>query len=256
MQLRNRRGEHSMLPKMILFDYGQTLFQQNEYNALDGYTAMMKYIKVNPKDVTAEDLTALSANLFMQVGEILGYKKKRQWRLEVPQKQILHYLMEYYGLESELSEEELSIIYWDAACNGTPVKDAETMLDYLHSNGIRTGVVSNLSFSGAALKVRLEKHFPNHSFEWILSSTDVIFRKPEAAIFDLAIAKSGLSPEEIWYCGDDTIWDVEASYQVGMTPVWFRGALDEEQPIPTVEHIMVEDWLEFTELIQRLKERE
>ena len=245
-----------MLPKMILFDYGQTLFQQNEYNALEGYTAMMKYITDNPQNVTDEAVTALATKVFMQCGEIFGYKKKRQWRLEVPQKQIIHYLMEYYGLKSELSEEELSIIYWDAACNGTPVKDTEAMLDCLHRNGIRTGVVSNSSFSGTALKARLEKHIPNHSFEWFLSSTDVIFRKPEPAIFELAIAKSGLKPDEIWYCGDDTIWDVEASYQVGMTPVWFRGALDEQQPIPTVEHIMMDDWEEFIELIQRLKERE
>lgn len=245
-----------MIPKMILFDYGQTLFQQNEYNALEGYTAMMEHITVNPGTVTAEAVTALATKVYMQCGDIFGYKKKRQWRLEVPQKQIIHYLMEYYGLQSERSDEELSVIYWDAACNGTLVDSARDMLEYLHSNGIRTGIVSNLSFSGEALKERLEKHLPNHSFEFIISSTDVIFRKPEPGIFELAIAKSGLNPEKIWYCGDDTIWDVEASYQVGMTPVWFRGAIDYEQPIPTVEHIGVEDWTEFVDLLERLKDRE
>lgn len=54
------------------------------------------------------------------------------------------------------------------------------------------------------------------------------------------------------YCGDDSIWDVEGSYAVGMTPVWFRGAIDYEQPIPAVDHIGVQDWAELVEIIERL----
>lgn len=244
-----------MLPKLVLFDYGQTLFNQNAYNALEGFEAMMQYITENPENVTAEVVTALASKIYKQCGDVFGYKKKREWHIEVPQKQIIHYIMEYYGLKSEKTEEELSIIYWDAACNGVPVAHTDKMLEYLHNSGIRTGVVSNLSFSGAALKQRLDKALPNHHFEFIISSTDVIFRKPEPAIFELAIAKSGLKPEEIWYCGDDTIWDVEASYQVGITPVWFRGALDYQQPIPTVDHIVVEDWLELIDIVKRISSR-
>ena len=91
------------------------------------------------------------------------------------------------------------------------------------------------------------------NFEFIISSADVIFRKPEPAIFELAIAKSGLRPDEIWFCGDDSIWDIESSYQVGMTPVWFRGALDYEQPIPTVDHIVVENYKELMDVLKHLK---
>lgn len=241
-----------MIPKMILFDYGQTLFHQNGYNSRDGYEAMMKYITVNPQKISPETVTALASKIYKQCGDILGFKKKRDWHLEVPQTQIIHYIMEYYGLGSERSEEELSVIYWDAACNGTAVHHVDKMLQYLHNSGIRTGVVSNLAYSGEALKARLKRAIPNHEFEFIISSNDVIFRKPEAAIFELAVAKSGLRPDEIWYCGDDTIWDVEASYQVGITPVWFLGAMDYEQPEPTCDHIVVKDWLEMIDIIKRI----
>lgn len=241
-----------MLPKMILFDYGQTLFNQDPYQALNGYEALMKHITKNPHNMDASALTALGEKIYKQCSDVFGYKKKRDWHVEIPQKQMIHYIMEYYGLEADCSEEELSRIYWDGACSGTPVEGTNEMLEGLYNIGIRTGVISNLSFSGAALKERLDRVLPNNHFEMILSSTDVIFRKPEPAIFELAIAKSGLLAEEIWYVGDDTIWDVEAAYEVGITPVWFRGALDYQQPIPTVDHIMVNDWGEFMDLISRM----
>ena len=245
-----------MLPKMILFDYGQTLFSQDEYNSLDGYTAVMEHITVNKEQITAEAMAALERKIYLQCSDIYGYKKKREWRVELPMKRILHYIMEYYGLESEKSCEELSIIYWDAACNAVPTNGCKSMLLYLQEKGFRIGIVSNLAYSKEALQRRLQKYLPEVNFEIILSSCDLIFRKPEAAIFDLAFAKSKLKPDEIWYCGDDSIWDVEGSYEVGMTPVWYRGALDYEQPIPTVPHIGVSDWNEFVALLERLQSRE
>ena len=242
-----------MRPKMILFDYGQTLVNQEPYHALRGYEAIMPYFNVNPNGVTVEMFMALTNSVYKQCGDILGSSKKRNWHLEVAQADIIYYVMEYYGLKSEKTKEELAEIYWDAACNGEAVEGTDELMKYLAAAGIRTGVVSNLAYSGETLKRRLDRLIPSNHFEFVISSRDVIFRKPEPAIFDLAIAKSGVRPEEIWYCGDDTIWDIESSYQTGMTPVWFRGALDYEQPIPVVEHIPVASWMEMIEILDRMQ---
>ncbi len=36
-----------------------------------------------------------------------------------------------------------------------------------------------------------------------------MFRKPNRRIFDLALEKAGLNPEEVWYIGDDYECDVK-----------------------------------------------
>jgi len=242
-----------VVPKIILFDYGQTLVNQKPYSIIQGFEAMMPYITVNPDQVTMEMVMALSTKVYKQCEEILGSRNKRNWPLEVAQADIIHYIIEYYHLESEKTEEELAEIYWDGASVGEAVPYTNELMDYLKQAGIRTGVVSNLAYSGNTLRRRLDRLIPSNQFEFVISSRDVIFRKPEPAIFDLAIAKSGVRPEEIWYCGDDTIWDIESSYQTGITPVWFRGALDYEQPIPLVDHIAVEDWVELMEILTRMQ---
>ena len=53
-----------MRPKMILFDYGETLLWENDFDFLQGYRAMFQFIAKNPNGVTPEEVYALSEGIF------------------------------------------------------------------------------------------------------------------------------------------------------------------------------------------------
>ena len=103
------------------------------------------------------------------------------------------------------------------------------MLAGLRERGVRTGVISNLGWTGEALEDRLRRLLPEHAFEFVIASSDYGVRKPGALIFQAALAKAGLAAEDVWFCGDQIDADVFGAQGAGIFPVWY-----EEQTIPNV----------------------
>ena len=240
-------------PKMILFDYGQTLIYQDYYNSLKGYQAIYQYITSNPENITPEQMNELAKILYENCNIAFDKTSKHEWIIDIKNTDIQRYISDIYKLEYSKSLDEREIIYWDNACNGTAADYIVQFLDYLYKSGIKTGVVSNSSFSSGALLERLNRLIPNNHFEFVIASSDYIFRKPHPYIFQLAIVKSGFEPESIWYCGDDTVWDVEAAYKSGMFPIWYTANLDYEQRTPIVPHLEIKNWCEVIDVLQTLK---
>ena len=76
-----------------------------------------------------------------------------------------------------------------------------------------------------------------------------MFRKPNKRIFDLALEKAELLPDEVWYIGDQYECDVKGSLNAGLLLVWYIGAID----LPYTEDkniLTVTDW---NELRQRME---
>ena len=120
--------------------------------------------------------------------------------------------------------------------------------------GIRTGVISNLSFSGATLIRRINECLPFHSFEFIVASSECVFRKPSEHIFRRALGLAGLEPSDCWFAGDDVECDVEGAARSGLYPIWFKCPLKctykpECPHPPRCEHLKVSSWAELGELL-------
>ncbi|MDE7341595.1 MAG: HAD-IA family hydrolase, partial [Lachnospiraceae bacterium] len=92
--------------------------------------------------------------------------------------------------------------------------------------GIRTGVISNISYAPSVVAERINRLLPENAFEFIITSSNFIFRKPNKRIFDLALEKAELQPDEVWYIGDQYECDVKGSLNAGLMPIWYIGAID------------------------------
>ncbi len=125
----------------------------------------------------------------------------------------------------DLSAEQVQVdnVFWDAAAPGTATEGIE---EFLHQAGIRTGVISNLSFCGKALNDRINRVLPENYFEFIIATSEYLYRKPHERIFRLALEKAELKPEQVWYIGDDYNCDVVGARNAGLYPIWYRGAID------------------------------
>jgi len=235
------------LPEMIIFDYGQTLVYEKPYDVLSGITSVLEHAIVNPDNVEAEELTAFANEIF---AETVRYKSLST--IEIHNLNFQNYVYEYFGLEFDKSPLEIERLFENASSSADPTNNIELLLQLLHEKGIRTSVISNMSFSGPMLKERINNYIPNHNFEFILASSEYVYRKPDRRIFELALKKARLQPQQVWYCGDNVICDVDGSANCGIYPVWYKGSpgmINEGQPNnPCLE---INDWSELIEILSK-----
>jgi putative hydrolase of the HAD superfamily len=240
------------MPRMILFDYGQTLLDERRFDGIAGTGAVLKYATSNPEHKTAEQLQAFANELNDDIGRYRP-ELRRQYQFEIHNHQFQKYLYEYWDIEFELSPFEIEKVFWDNAAPAVKTKHIDDLLDCLGGLNIRTGVVSNISFSGDALTDRINCSFPRNKFEFILATSEYVFRKPHRRIFELALSKAKLKPEEVWYCGDNVMCDIDGAAGSGIFPVWYTGASENYAVLPLGEYLKIEDWSLLVKKLQQSK---
>lgn len=246
-------------PKMILFDYGFTLLHEPDFNTLRGEKALFNYVTENPRGLTPEEADSFSTGLFKD------WNKGRDVGCERHERQFQRLLNEYLELNFSIDLEEQERIYFENLSPGGRMPGVEEMLADLKNRGIRSGVISNIGFSERVLKERIDKLLPKNSFEFIIASSEYGIRKPDPMIFNLALRKARLLPEEVWFCGDSVEADVAGAYGAGIHPVWYENLevllpdsfrvrkVPENCPgLEACTHIHC--WSELTELLTSLSE--
>lgn len=242
-------------PEMILFDYGHTLLYEPGYNFTRGQRAVFEHIAENPQNVTLEQINEFGTELFYRA------ESCRKLGFEVHEIPLLRLIYERFGIKLDISYEEAEIILWHGTSEGECMPNVGKMLTYLNEHGIRSGVISNLGWSGRALTHRINRLIPENRFEFIMASSDYVVRKPDPLIFETAIAKAGLPAEKVWFCGDNITADVRGAHDAGMFPVRYEGVTASE-PNPfakyneglTVdfEHLHIHDWTELIDVLENI----
>ena len=222
---------------MVLFDYGQTLIAEQKFDGIEGTEAVLQYAVKNKYHLSAEQIQARANEINREFGRF-DPEKRHLFQIEIPNTMFTPYLYESQGIEIALSNSEIDTVFWNAAAPGAPTEGIQKFLEYLKQKGIRTGVISNISYAPSVVAERINRLLPENAFEFIITSSNFIFRKPHQRIFDLALEKADLKPEEVWYIGDQYECDIKGSLNAGLLPVWYIGAIDlsytEDKSILTV----------------------
>lgn len=239
-------------PQMILFDYGQTLINQDGFDGVKGTEAVLKYAVSNKFNKTAEQVQEAANEINRELGRS-DPLNRHLIQVEVPNYMFTAYLYESQGIQISLTPEEIDRVFWDAAAPGVPTEGIRDFLTFLSQSNIRTGVISNISFCGSAVEDRINSLLPENQFEFIIATSEYLFRKPNRRIFDLALEKACLSPEDVWYVGDQYECDVKGAAGAGLFPVWYIGAID----LPYEEHkeiLTVQYWKELENILRKIAE--
>lgn len=234
-------------PKMIWFDYGQTLVKEASFNGTKGTEAVLQYAVTNKYALTAAQVQAEAEKINQELGRF-DPAKRHLFQVEVPNHMFTSYLYESLGIQLSLKPEEIDRVFWDTASPGTPTEGIESFLEFLCQNKIRTGVLSNICFAGTVVSDRINRLLPNHHFEFIIATSEYMYRKPHKRIFDLILEKSALRPEDVWYIGDQYECDIVGVKSAGIFPIWYRGAID----MPYVEKddvLKIADWKELQTML-------
>lgn len=215
-------------PEMILFDYGQTLVDEERFDGVKGTAEVMKYAVKNKYNRTPEQVQEEADKINRELGKF-DLSTRYLQQTEIHNHPFNAYLYESQGIELSLSYEETEEIFWNGAAPGKLTEGIEALLKFLRQQGIRTGVISNISYSGSALIRRINRMLPSNTFEFILATSEYVFRKPNPRIFNLALEKAELSPEQVFYVGDKYECDIVGAKGAGLFPVWYTACCDEWQ---------------------------
>jgi HAD superfamily hydrolase (TIGR01509 family) len=100
-----------------------------------------------------------------------------------------------------------------------PFPDAITTVSRLRDAGLRLAVITNRPIGPAILVRELrDLGFPD-AFEAIITSGDVGYRKPHALVFETALRRLDLLPQDVLMVGDSYENDVVPAANLGMTAV-------------------------------------
>lgn len=238
---------------MIIFDYGQTLVNEKSFDGLKGTRAVLREATRNLNNISAEEIQAMAKKLNEEIGRY-GTEIEEQPVLEIHNHMFQNYLYEYFGIELTKSAGEVEQIFEIAALDAEPTKNIIEFLQYLEDSKIRTGVISNTSFSGERLQACINRYIPSHKFEFMIASSEYIFRKPHKRIFELALRKANLAPCDVWYIGDNALCDVDGATDCGIFAVWYKGAIEKSNKyIPKTSCLEINDWTELMEILKSLK---
>jgi FMN phosphatase YigB (HAD superfamily) len=118
---------------------------------------------------------------------------------------------------------------------------AQGLLEALRSRGIKTGVILNSwPDPGRVLRRDIERAGLAELLDVIVISSEVGLRKPDPAIFRLALDQLGVDPADAMFVGDRLETDVQGAANLGMTTIqalWFSA-----DDIPSIEP----DFMAFT----------
>lgn len=237
---------------MILFDYGQTLIAEQKFDGIKGTEAVLKYAVKNRHSLTARQIQDKAAEINSELGRF-DTAKRHLFQIEVPNTMFTPYLYESLGIEIALSNSEIDTVFWNAASPGAPTDGIKDFLELLKKKNIRTGVISNIAYAPSVVAKRINTLLPENDFEFIITSSNYVFRKPNKRIFDLALEKAELNPCDVWFAGDQYECDVKGSLNAGMFPVLYTGASDSQPPHAKEENILtVQSWQELKDRLTSL----
>lgn len=241
-------------PEMIMFDYGHTLLQEPGWNPKNGIIALMKYVSQNPHKYTVDNIMTYVDSL---IKKDLPQIKSQGY--DVTWKSTARFLSELLSIKLSVTFEAAEIIYWNGETPGKIMPESDKLLSELKHLGIRTAVVSNLTMSCGALKERLNRLIPDNNIEFVITSGDYVFRKPNPLIFKLALSKANLTPEKVWFCGDNPCADIEGADTAGLFPVWYDSEIDcpyhdkEKEGVPSCKHLHIKKWDDLLTVLKKIQ---
>ncbi|MBP1154342.1 MULTISPECIES: HAD-IA family hydrolase [unclassified Paenibacillus] len=136
---------------------------------------------------------------------------------------LYRYILQHLGVEEERwTEEQIHIccheLYdlFTSPQHYALFEDVEECMAALKERGLRLGIISNFA---TTLRSILEHKRIMHYFDPVIVSTEVGLEKPDPAIFQLSLERSGLAAEDVLYVGDHDLNDIWAPAQAGIDAV-------------------------------------
>jgi HAD superfamily hydrolase (TIGR01509 family) len=231
------------VPRAVLFDWGDTLFHFAFDEELLGAGWEAGLATLGREGLPGHEETAAA---FREHYLPLLFVPGSVEEVEYPE--LIRDLLGGFGVE--LDDEELDRFLAAEHAAWAPARQlgahTQALLDSLRGRGLLTGLVSNAFDPGWLLHRDLADMGIAERLDAAVFSSEVGKRKPHPAIFEAALSRLGVEPDEALFVGDRRYEDVRGAKELGMTTVqalWFRADDDERGIDPDYEAFTAMDVL-------------
>jgi putative hydrolase of the HAD superfamily len=206
--------------KAVLFDFWDTLVpsaDQLSYARAQG-EALSKRLTEFGYSIKLD----VMIRAFLENHQTCDEERKRT-EIEVPVKIEVTRLIEMLGFpESPKLIGKLTDAYQQVFIKYIPPPrpNAQQILKILKLSGYKLAVVSNTA-CGRCLHYHLEKHLLAQYLSATIFSDAIGYRKPNPKIFEVALAKLEVQPEETIHVGDNPYDDIFGAKRLGMKTILF-----------------------------------
>lgn len=202
----------------VIFDLGDTLLWNISFDPISGNERLLEF------SLPGHGLTPMTIQDFANAmdSEISRRPDDPEFIFEFPCQSFQRTLFETLGVAFTVNDSRLEQEFWSASMSWKPADGIFDVLDLLRDRGIRACVLSNAAFSGKVLEMELRTHGMLDYFEFVLSSCDYGFRKPNPFFFNVALARLNIDPANAWMVGDKVEYDVLGARKAGIRPFWYN----------------------------------
>lgn len=191
-------------PNAILFDTDNTLYSYDPAHEF-ALSSIEKKV-VDTYSITSSDFQKAFQEARSDIKKRLSGTASSHSRLLYMQR-----MLEIMGLGSQvLVALDLEQTYWRTFLSKAVLfEDVKNFLDDIRLYGIPTAIVTDLT---AQIQFRKIVYFGlDHYFDFIITSEEAGFDKPNEAPFKLALNKMKPTGNNIWMIGDNPINDIQGS---------------------------------------------
>ena len=225
---------------MIIFDFGNTLIYERDISIYNGISKLLEFANV---DADIQSTSELYESTFHDLRS-----RGKDSHLEINFRQMFSLVLDTSSITISKPFQDVENIFLSSISTCEPTPGIQELLLTLHKMKIRTLVLSNTIFSGAAMGKWIDGLFPSNNFEHIITSGDYGVRKPDPLLFKLALSKAKLRPDEVWMCGDSLDADIRGAIQAGIIPIYYRSnpSAREKKDVDCLE---IANWDALAELL-------
>ncbi len=184
--------------KAVIFDFGGVLVRTRSQDLRSRWEHRLGLAPGEASDIVFGGESGMAA----QHGHITD---ERHWR--------------WVAQRLDLGPEDLAAFRHDFFAEDSLDTELLAYVDRLHGAGYHLGLLSNMADN--ARVIFGEKYEILSHFDSVTISSEEGIMKPDAAIFEIALARAGVDPGEAVFV-DDFVANVEGARRVGMLGIHFR----------------------------------
>lgn len=226
----------------VLFDFGHTLmdFGRTEEALRGAYSVIRERLATWVEDRAPPEIDELVERIAEEVDRMVerSYLQRRLEELDIIELFDDAFTALGYKLPPDLVREVVELDH-DALVNSVRIEpETIEMLEKLRADGLKLGLVSNVSQLPELLHRDIERFGIAKLLDGVAFSSEIGVRKPRPQIFEHVLDAVGVRPTDAVFVGDRLVDDIAGAQAVGMRAILTRQYRQEEPDAITPDGVI------------------